>query len=63
MVYIEQEMLFPAEDTSPIHAGDFEVVQQLHHLLSAGVIGITVPHLQHRDTAGKLADVKRCDAD
>lgn len=53
MVSIKQDIFFPAEDTSPIHAGNFEVVQQLHHLLSVGVIGITVPHLQHRDTAGR----------
>lgn len=53
MVSIKQEIFFPAEDTSPIHAGNLEVVQQLHHLLSVGVIGITVSHLQHRDTAGR----------
>lgn len=52
-VSIDQEMFFPAEDTSPVHAGNFEVVQQLHHLLSVGVIGVTVSHLQHRDTAGR----------
>lgn len=50
---LNRKCCFPAEDTSPVHAGNFEVVQQLHHLLSVGVIGVTVSHLQHRDTAGR----------
>lgn len=34
-----------AKDTSPINAGNFEVIQKLHHPLSAGVTGICVSHL------------------
>lgn len=59
-------MSFPAEDTSPVHAGNFEVIQELHHFLSVGVTGITVSHLQHRNTQGKHKDKKgftKCNSD
>lgn len=36
---------FYAEDTSSIHARNFEVIKKLNHFLSAGVTGIRVSHL------------------
>ena len=36
-----------AEDTSAVHAGYFEVIQQLDYFLPAGVTGVRVSDLQH----------------